>query len=68
MNQPEIDHAELTANYIAAWFGYALPQDAVDRIGPDMEKLITCFRAIPAPGFDTQMHHFAPLLEALADV
>jgi hypothetical protein len=32
-----------------------------------MQALIAGFRDLAPPSFDIQAHHFAPLLEALAD-
>lgn len=66
-DMPGHDMALLTAGILSAWFGQTLPGEAVERAGAEVSALSAAFRALTPPQFDTQAHHFAPLLEALAD-
>lgn len=61
------DLSRLTSDFLEAWYGYSLPADATQRTGQDLARLIGAFQQLPSPPFDLQVHHFAPLLEALAD-
>jgi hypothetical protein len=67
MSSSDPDMAELTAGIVEAWYGYTLPASARGRAGAELAALITAFRRLSPPQFDTQAHQFAPLLEALAD-
>jgi hypothetical protein len=67
MSDVKPDQAALVADFVFAWYGHLLPSEALDRIVPEMQALIAGFRDLAPPSFDIQAHHFAPLLEALAD-
>ena len=66
-HKPEPDATRLTLDILMAWYACGLPADAAQHGSADIERLIVGFRALPPPPFDLQAHHFAPLLEALAD-
>jgi hypothetical protein len=67
MNNPDPDLSRVTSEYLQAWLGYGLPEDVARRSGPDFARLMRAFQDLSPPPFDLQVHHFAPLLEALAD-
>lgn len=67
MNQSDPEIAALSADFIAAWHDYQLPPQSLERVGSELSRLIAAYRRLSPPHFDMQMHHFAPLLEALAD-
>lgn len=67
MTHSASDLSTLIAEVLAAWHGIELPEAVAARAGADFERLIATLRAMPPVPFDLQAHHFAPLLEALAD-
>jgi hypothetical protein len=63
----DADVARMTADFIAAWNGFELPEQSSERVGAELAQLIAAYRRIAPPPLDIQLYHFAPLLEALAD-